>query len=185
MPLLLALSLFCGAAAANDIDIRNARLLPAEEGGYTLSADFDVVLGERLEDALGKGVPLYFNVEFECQRPRWYWFDEAVVQKSYQARLFFHALTRTYRLSSGAMGQTFSNLGDALRALGSVRGWHVLNNGDLRPGATYRAGLRMSLDINQLPKPFQVSALANSEWRLNSNWDNWGFATDGEGKIAQ
>jgi hypothetical protein len=28
----------------------------------------------------------------------------------------------------------------------------------------------MRLDVAQLPKPFQVNALNNSDWRLSSDW---------------
>jgi hypothetical protein len=31
----------------------------------------------------------------------------------------------------------------------------------------------MRLDTTQLPKPFQVSALANREWTLASQWKRW------------
>jgi hypothetical protein len=31
----------------------------------------------------------------------------------------------------------------------------------------------MRLDTAQLPKPFQVSALANREWTLASPWRRW------------
>jgi len=35
--------------------------------------------------------------------------------------------------------------------------------------------VRMKLDVNQLPKPFQVSALTSHEWQLASDWDRWTF----------
>ena len=37
---------------------------------------FALSLSPQLEDAVNKGVPLYFLVEFELLRPRWYWWDE-------------------------------------------------------------------------------------------------------------
>ena len=40
-------------------------------------------------------------------------------------------------------------------------------------GARYEAALRLRLDVNQLPKPFQVSALASREWTLQSEWHRW------------
>jgi hypothetical protein len=172
------------AVFANEIAIRDVRLAPAEEG-YALTADFGLLLSDRLERALNEGVPLYFTFEFECTRPRWYWFDERVAQKKHQARLSFHALTRTYRLSTGALHQTFASAEEAVRALGIVRGWRVLDASDLAPGSSYEAGVRMALDVDQLPKPFQVSALTNREWTLASPWARWGFSTDAEGRIAQ
>lgn len=38
---------------------------------------------------------------------------------------------------------------------------------------TYVAGLRMKLDLAQLPKPLQVSALTSKDWNLDSEWHRW------------
>jgi hypothetical protein len=170
--LALALALAAPGAAAEEIEIRDARLEAAEDG-IVLNADFEVDLTSRLEDALGKGVPLYFVVEFEIYRPRWYWLDERIGVASRSTRLSFHALTRTYRLSTGAMHQSFATLDEALRTLTRVRGWVVLPTGALKPDTAYAAYVRMRLDTTQLPKPFQVSALANREWTLTSQWKKW------------
>lgn len=183
--MLVALLLGITVALANQIGIGNVALLPADDGGYNLATDFDLKLSERLEDALSQGVPLYFNIEFECYQPRWYWFDVSIAKKTHQARLSYHALTSTYRLSTGALHQTFGSVDEAVRALGTVRSWHVLNAHDLAPNTSYEVAVRMSLDVNQLPKPFQVSALTNRDWTLASDWARWGFATDAEGNIAQ
>ena len=40
----------------------------------------------------------------------------------------------------------------------------------------YLAGLRMKLDLTQLPKPLQVNALASKEWNLDSEWHRWNVA---------
>jgi len=170
--LALVLALVALGAAAEEIEIRDARLVAAEDG-IVLSADFELDLTSRLEDALAKGVPLYFVVEFEIYRPRWYWLDERIGAASRSTRLSFHALTRTYRLASGALYQSFATLDEALRALSRVRGWPVLPRGALMPDGTYVAYCRMRLDTTQLPKPFQVSALANREWTLTSHWKRW------------
>ena len=37
----------------------------------------------------------------------------------------------------------------------------------------YLAGLRMKLDLAQLPKPLQVNALASKDWNLDSEWHRW------------
>src|SRR5438552_13393517 len=44
--------------------------------GLVLDADFAFELTPRLADVLVNGVPLYFRVDFELKRPRWYWVDE-------------------------------------------------------------------------------------------------------------
>ena len=167
--LALLLALVALGAAADEIEISDMRLVAAEDG-IVFNADFEFDLTSRLEDALAKGVPLYFVVEFEIYRPRWYWLDERVGAASRYTRLSFHALTRTYRLTTGALHQSFATLEEALRTLSRVRGWPVLPKGALRPDTTYAAYCRMRLDTTQLPKPFQVSALASREWNLASQW---------------
>ena len=38
---------------------------------------------------------------------------------------------------------------------------------------TYQAGIRMRLDTAQLPKPFQLNAIASRDWTLASDWHRW------------
>lgn len=172
--LLLALTLAWNAPArAGNIEINHISLEGSDEG-YALDADFDIELNPRLEDAINKGVALYFEVEFELTRKRWYWFDDSI-NRQLMLRLSYHALTRQYRISSGALYQSFSSLPEALRVLSRVRSWQVLERGETIAGADYQAALRMRLDVTQLPKPFQVNALTSREWNLASDWRRWPF----------
>ena len=60
--------------------------------------------------------------------------------------------------------------------LSRLRNWIVIEKADsalLRPGETYAAALRLRLDINQLPRPFQIAALGNKDWTLASDWKTW------------
>jgi hypothetical protein len=171
--LLLALALAWSAPArAESIQISHISLEGNDEG-YALDADFEIELNPRIEDAINKGVPMYFEVEFELTRKRWYWFDEHPVSRQLMLRLAYHALTRQYRISRGALHQSFSSLPDALRVLSRVRSWQVLERGEVGAGTEYQAALRMRLDVAQLPKPFQVNALTSPEWNLASEWQRW------------
>ena len=173
LSLLLALGLVWSAPTrADGIEISHISL-EGNDDGYALDADFHIELNPRLEDAINKGVALYFVVDFELTRKRWYWFDEHPVSRHLTLRLFYHALTRQYRISSGALYQSFSTLPEALRVLSRVRSWQVLEHRDLDAGTDYQAGLRMRLDVTQLPKPFQVNALTSPEWNLASEWQRW------------
>ena len=161
---------------AAEIEIANPQIT-ASEDGFVVSADFSFELNERLEEAVTKGVVLYFVTEFEMTRPRWYWLDEKVVSRNQTHRLSFHALTRQYRLSKGGLHQSFDTLSEALRVLSRLRNWVVIDGRAEKPGVqagdTYMAALRMRLDINQLPRPFQISALGNKDWSLASEWKVW------------
>lgn len=174
--LLLALLLaWAQAARAEKIEISHVALT-GNDDGYALDADFQIELNHRLEDAINKGVALYFEVEFELTRKRWYWFDERPAARQLILRLAYHALTRQYRVSSGALYQSFSTLADALRVLSRVRSWQVLEHKEVSAGTDYQAALRMRLDVTQLPKPFQVNALTSREWNLASDWRQWPFS---------
>jgi hypothetical protein len=133
-----------------------------------LNAEFDLSLTETLEEALTRGVPLYFQLDAEIVRPRWYWFDEKVVQSTTQYRVSFQPLTRQYRVASGLLSQTFDTLAEVERLIGRVNARPIARLSELERGARYDVLVRLRLDINQLPKPFQVNALASREWQLAS-----------------
>ena len=163
------------AARATDLSIRNPQLLANEEG-YSLAADFNINFNSRLEEAVNKGIVLYFAVDFELSRSRWYWFDEQVIRRSKTFQLSYHALTRQYRLSTGALHQSYATLDEALRVMSHLRNWQVLEKNGIKVDQTYLAALRMRLDLTQMPKTFQVSALSNKDWNLSSDWLRWSFS---------
>ncbi len=160
---------------AGAIEVRAAALEATEET-YVVNADFEVDLTPRIEEALNSGVSLYFVVEFELIRPRWYWFDQKTVVSRLQYRLTYHALSRQYRLWTGTLHQPFASLTEALRVLGRVRSWAVLERNQIDYGQKYEAAVRIRLDQTQLPRPFQISALTSREWTLESQWARIVFA---------
>jgi hypothetical protein len=143
--------------------------------GWALSADFKVPLTRSLSDAVNRGVPLYFVLEFELHRPRWWWTDEQIAERSVTWRLAYHGLTRQYRLTHDGVIQPFDSLDEALRALARVRGWRVVDASQVSPGTTYEAQVRLRLDSSQLPKPFQVSGLTNRDWNPQAEWIRFTF----------
>lgn len=157
-----------------EIEIVNPQI-SATDDGYVLSADLKFELNPRLEEAVTKGVALYFVADFELRRSRWYWLDETLVSRSQTYRLSYHALTRQYRLSTGGLHQSFSTLSEAMQVLTRMRNWTVVDRNDkaIRPGDAVEGALRMRLDITQLPRPFQISALGNKDWSLGTDWKMW------------
>jgi len=149
--------------------------LRAAEEGVVLNAEFTFELNARLGEAVSNGVPLYFVIEFDLTRPRWYWFDEKTASKRVQVRLSYHALPRQYRLSTGVVQQHFDSLSEALDVLRHVRNWLVVERGIAASDARYEAAVRMRLDTELLPKPIQVSALTSRDWNLESPWRRFAF----------
>lgn len=172
--------LFAPAAAADRIAVRAAELsLAADgEGALVLDAVFDFELPPVLEDAVNRGIALYFVVEFELYRSRWYWFDKKLVAAARTYRLTYSPLTRQYRLATGALAQSFDSLAEALAVLRRVRGWHVADRRLIRADVDYTAQVRMRLDTSQLPRPFQINALTTRDWTLASDWRNVSVSAD-------
>jgi hypothetical protein len=179
----LVFLLVAPVAQATEISIRNLHLVANDEG-YSLVADANINFNTRLEEAVNKGVVLYFAAEFELSRPRWYWLDEQIVRRSKTFQLSYHALTRQYRLSTGALHQSYATLDETLRVMSHLRNWQVLDKGEIKADQLYVAGLRLRLDLTQMPKTFQVSALANRDWDLSSDWLRWSV-TSGDSGLAQ
>src|SRR5436853_6140219 len=132
-------------ARADEISVRGAQLRPVEDG-LVLDADFDFELTPRLAEVVSGGVPLYFRVDFELTRRRWYWFDDTAAIKRLQLRLSYHALTRQYRLSTGLLQQSFATLDEALNVLKHLRNWLVADRPATFSDADYQAAVPMPLD---------------------------------------
>ena len=173
------LSAIAPGAHAETMDVRDARL-EAQDDGWVLRGEFALELSNRLEEAVNRGVPLYFVVEFELTRPRWYWLDEKAVVASQTYRLSYHALTQSYRLSAGSLYQSFPTLKEALRLLARPR-VPVFDRQKVAPGESYVAHARMRLDVAQLPKAFQINALTSREWTLESEWKKFPFRLEPPG----
>lgn len=180
----IAAAVISGGVLGEGIESRNVSVVQGDEA-LVVRADFEFELTQRLEEALNNGVALYFVVEFELLRPRWYWFDEKAAAEKLTRRLVYHPLSRQYRVSRGALYQNFATLAEALRTVGTVRNWAVVERERLKPEGGYVALLRMRLDTTQLPKPLQVSAFASREWALASDWTRVAFTADNAGGAAR
>jgi hypothetical protein len=167
--LLLLACLATSGARAEDNEVREASLRATEEG-LVLDADIAFDLTTRLAEVIANGVPLYFVVDFELERRRWYWFDEKAVSARQQVRVSYHPLSRQYRLSTGLLQRNFDSLDEALAAVKRVRGWLVADRSVTFADADYQGGVRLRLDTSLLPKPFQLSALTSRDLQLETPW---------------
>ena len=181
---LMVLGMLSTAVSAEGIKIKSFEL-ERSDNDWLLSATFQIELSPGLEDAVQKGVVLYFQTEFDLTRSRWYWFDEkpALVQR--QTRLSYQPLTQQYRIASEGFTFSAKSMSEALQAVGSIGGWRVMDNSQLDPGKSYTASMRMNLDLSKLPKPFQVNALNNRDWNVSSDWYRFPFSSNGPNLIKR
>ena len=181
---LMVLGFFSTTVSAEGIKIKSFELERADND-WLLNATFQIELSPGLEDAVQKGVVLYFQTEFDLTRSRWYWFDEksALVQR--QTRLSYQPLTQQYRIASEGFSFSAKTISEALQAVGSIGGWRVIDNSQLDSSRPYTAALRMTLDLSKLPKPFQVNALNNRDWNVSSDWYRFPFSPNGPNLIKR
>jgi len=161
-------------AAVSNLHIRNAELVPTEDS-YLLNADFDVTLSPTVEEALNKGIPLTFLIEFQLTSPRRYWFDDEIATVSTYVTLSYHALSRQYLVNLNNHHQrSFASLQDAKQELSRLEQWPVFEKALLKKGEAYKAALRVRLDQTKLPKALQVDVIGGSEdWNMVSQRYRW------------
>ncbi|MFZ6814958.1 DUF4390 domain-containing protein [Undibacterium sp. Rencai35W] len=165
-------------ANAAEAEVTSARLESSEEG-YRIATSFAFELGHGLEDAITRGIPMVFTTEVELSRPRWYWFDEKTIRSSQTVKIAYNLWTRQYTAAiNGSLQQNFNSLDEALALVLRPRRWLVAERGVLTNGAVYNVAVRLRLDLNQLPKPFLINALNNSDWRLSSDWKRFTFKAE-------
>lgn len=163
--------LFAAAAYAEGVSVNKAEAR-LDENGYQLSASYDINLTFTAQQALTRGIPLYFVGEFSLTRSRWYWLDEEIFQGEQTVKLSYNMLTRQYRISRGALFQNFASFEDALNIL-ARQSSAIIPAELMKKDGNYTAAARLRLDIAQLPLPLQVNALTGKDWALNSDWYRW------------
>jgi Domain of unknown function (DUF4390) len=159
-------------AASSGIHIKSAELLAVDES-YSLSTDFDISLSPVIEDALNKGVPLTFLLEFQLSSPRKYWFDDEIVTQTQFVTLSYHALSRQYLVNRSGHQQSFSNLQQAKDDISNIKAWAVVDKKLLKKGESYIAAIKVRLDQTKLPKPVQVEAIGSDDWSIASERYRW------------
>lgn len=181
---LMALSLFSAVANAEGIKLKSAEL-ERVDNDWLLNATFKIELSPGLEDAVQKGVVLYFQTEFDVTRSRWYWFDEKPAMAQRLTRLSYQPMTQQYRIASEGFTFSAKTIFEALQAVGSIGGWRVIDGSQIDASKSYTAALRMTLDLSRLPKPFQVNALNNRDWNVTSDWVRFPFLPTGPNLIKR
>lgn len=182
--ILIALSLFSAVANAEGIKLKSAEL-ERVDNDWLLNATFKIELSPGLEDAVQKGVVLYFQTEFDVTRSRWYWFDEKPAMAQRLTRLSYQPMTQQYRIASEGFTFSAKTIFEALQAVGSIGGWRVIDGSQIDASKSYTAALRMTLDLSKLPKPFQVNALNNRDWNVTSDWVRFPFLPTGPNLIKR
>lgn len=173
-PILMSASLPV-RAAGSDAQLMQAqlsRVMQDTAPGLYLTADWEFDLPEILIDSMKRGIALYFVYEFRLERPRWYWTNKKIAVSHLVQRVGYSPLSRRWRFSRGGLIQSFQSIEEVLPLLKHVGDWHVTDADAIDDIDAFTAEARMHLDLTKLPKPLQVSVGGNSDWALESDWED-------------
>jgi len=182
--LLLSLLLPAAAIQAAGIQIKSVNLTAAGNG-YEINIDSEIMLNDTLEQALEKGIVLYFVTKFSLFDARWYKLNDEVARSKFVVGLRYYALTRQYHLNHPVFSQSYYSLNEALQALGRIRDLPLTVKSELKPDADYVASVRVWLDLTRMPKPFQVETIGSSQWDLSSDKLEWHMKLPTPGEPVQ
>ena len=166
-------------AEAPFTDITQLRLERTEEG-VLLSANVKFDLPSVVEEALLKGIPMFFVAEAVLFRDRWYWYDKQVATVARHMRLSYQPLTRRWRVNIAAglitnsaglratLNQNYDTLAEALSAIQRVARWKIAESAEVERDAAYKLEFSFRLDLSQLPRPFQIGMAGQREWDISA-----------------
>lgn len=176
---LLALLLSPAQAQTNNapgLEVIELRL-EKSEGALLMQSSLRLELSPVVEDALQKGMPIYFVTEAEITRDRWYWYDKKINAVARHYRLAYQPLTRLWRLNvsrepigtvglASSLSQSFETLPEALTAIRRTVNWKVADLSEISSDNKYTLLFKFRLDVSQLARPFQMTAGGNADWNL-------------------
>ena len=161
--------LLCGLGStvvrAQGIELVSLETL-RQDGDLSLDFEVRLALPKSVEDAMHRGVPVYFVADATLYRNRWYWRDERVARVQRSWRVAYQPLTSIWRVGFGGFNQNFQTLAEALTAASRSSRWKVADTALLDPESRYYLDFSYRLDTSQLPSPMQIGLGGQAEWVL-------------------
>ena len=177
LALLVFVVLGLNPAQAVPVGLSQLKVQRVDDGLY-LTASVQFELPPVVEDALAKGIPLFFVVEADIYRDRWYWTDRRVASATRTIRLAYQPLTRRWRVNITAglisnsaglratFNQNYETLAEAMAAVQHMSRWRVADNTEVEGDSGYKLEFRFRLDLSQLPRPFQIGVAGQRDWTI-------------------
>lgn len=165
--LALLLALWTTAALSQGVELLTLKTARAD-AELQLEFTARVALPRAVEDALQKGVPIYFVAEATLMRNRWYWRDERVARAARSWRLALQPLTGAWRVSLGGLHQSYASLEEALAAVSRSGSWKLIEADRLDKDSSYYLEFSYRLDSSQLPGPMQFGLGGGGDWTVGA-----------------
>ena len=163
---------------ASATELTQLKVERTEDGVY-LSGLVQFDLPSVVEDALTKGIPMFFVAEADIYQTRWYWTDRRVGSATRTIRLSFQPLTRRWRVNIVAglinntsglratLNQNYETLPEALSAVQRLSRWKVADNAEIDPDIVHKLEFSFNMDLSQLPRPFQIGVAGQKDWTIS------------------
>jgi hypothetical protein len=166
----------CASQTALATEVSQLRVERSDEAVY-LSANVSFELPLVVEDALFKGIAMFFVVEADIYRDRWYWYDKRITTATRTMRLAFQPLTRRWRLNilpgtisvtglRASLSQNYDSLPEAMAAIQRISRWRIADATEVESDARHNVEFRFRLDLSQLPRPFQIGVAGQKDWTI-------------------
>lgn len=157
------------AVQAETIPYHNAELR-IDENVAVFSADYEISFSNGQQEALARGIPLYFVLEWKATYPRWYWFDKVVAEDDAVFRVSFLPLLQKYRVSYGLLSHDVATREEAERLIGRISSRPLFSTDHLEEDERYSFSIRLRFDDEQMPSPFRLNTLGSQDWKMASEW---------------
>ena len=172
-----AVMALCPAVSFADSSITiNSAKIDRSGNYYRLTTTQSINFSNNLIDTRQRGVPLYFKTELEMTSRQLLWFDMTALSKTRTIKLSYNVLTRQYSVYiPGSLQRTYRSFDSAMSAIRYQPSWAFAYTSELSEDENYDVAVRTSLDVSQLPKPFQINVLNSRDWGLTSDWKRFSF----------
>ena len=153
-------------ALAQNAELMTLQLV-RQDGALNVEFSTRVTLPRAVEDALQRGVPMYFVARADLYRSRWYWRDERVARIVRSWRLAYQPITSSWRVSLGGLNQSYPTLAEALSSITRSTGWRLADLQQIDADKNHYVEFSYRLDTTQLPSPMQIGIGGQADWTLS------------------
>ncbi len=145
------------------------------DGIWLVDARFDLELSPKAKEALESGVALTLQMQFEVNRRRRFWLDRNIFQRSENIEIRYMSLSQRYLVNYVNTDKqvSFATLYSALRSLGQLRDFALIDVERVDPGKANLFSIRIVLDREKLPGPLQMLTFWRGDFSLESDWYRW------------
>ena len=138
-----------------------------EDASVQLSYQTRLELPKAVEDAVLKGVPIFFTAEVHLFRSRWYWRDKRIASASRVWRIVYQPLTSNYRVTFAGLSQSYATRAEAFAAIRRGVSWKIADAGQIEEGSRHYVEFSFRLDTSLLPRPMQIGIATQPDWALS------------------